>query len=42
MQNIGLIFLVFAFVFFVIAAFFTVGYGRTNFIALGLAGLRPS
>ena len=37
MQNIGLIFLVFAFVFDCIAAFIMVGWGRWNFVALGLA-----
>jgi hypothetical protein len=34
---LGLILMAFAFVFFVIAAFFMISYSRVNFIALGLA-----
>jgi hypothetical protein len=37
MQNVGLILLVFAFVFACIAAAFQVQFGRWNFIALAIA-----
>jgi hypothetical protein len=37
MANIGLILMAFAFVFFIIAAFWGPIIGRVNFVALGLA-----